>query len=232
MRATATFADPCTGARKSTDGSGANSPRGIDHGQSGEAHVPPRWSGHRGRLVAPDESARFWKATPFRAVARVSRYVPLRFTSRDTRRASHDPHEKGTGGDARDHARSASAKATRITRTLVRTSICGGRSVSKSNAGDGEHQIHVLPRSPFSPCCPFSRDADGDFIVEASIEVRGAEQARATAASMAAADQGAIAFAKTGDPQEGEDVIVLGRYGDVRDDLALRQSISGKSAMG
>src|SRR6516165_3320227 len=71
MRATATFADPCTGARKSTDGSGANSPRGIDHGQSGEAHVPPRWSGHRGRLVAPDESARFWKATPFRAVARV-----------------------------------------------------------------------------------------------------------------------------------------------------------------
>ena len=49
---------------------------------------------------------------------------------------------------------------------------------------------------------------------------------------MAAADQGAIAFAKTGDPQEGEDVIVLGRYGDVRDDLALRQSISGKSAMG
>src|SRR6516165_8054964 len=98
MRATATFADPCTGARKSTDGSGANSPRGIDHGQSGEAHVPPRWSGHRGRLVAPDESARFWKATPFRAVARVSRYVPLRFTSRDTRRASHDPHEKGTGG--------------------------------------------------------------------------------------------------------------------------------------
>src|SRR6516162_64839 len=99
MRATATFADPCTGARKSTDGSGANSPRGIDHGQSGEAHVPPRWSGHRGRLVAPDESARFWKATPFRAVARVSRYVPLRFTSRDTRRTSHEPHEKGTGGD-------------------------------------------------------------------------------------------------------------------------------------
>jgi len=91
------------------------------------------------------------------------------------------------GGDARDHARSASAKATRITRTLVRTSICGVRSVSKSNAGDGEHQIHVLPRSPFSPCCPFSRDADGDFIVEASIEVRGTEQA--TAAGMAATDQ-------------------------------------------
>ena len=34
---------------------------------------------------------------PFRAVARVSRYVPLRFTSRDTRRPSHEPHEKGAG---------------------------------------------------------------------------------------------------------------------------------------
>jgi hypothetical protein len=35
--------------------------------------------------------------------------------------------------------------------------------------------------------------------------VCGAEQARATAAGMAAADQGAITFAKTGAPQEGED---------------------------
>ena len=92
------------------------------------------------------------------------------------------------GGDAHDHARSASAKATRITRVLVRTShlwrpICRQEQLP----ANGEHQIHVLPRSPFSPCCPFSRDADGDFIVEASIEVRGTEQA--TAAGMAATDQ-------------------------------------------
>jgi len=39
---------------------------------------------------------------------------------------------------------------------------------------------------------------------------------------MAAAEGGAVAFAKTGDPQLGEwdDAIILGRYGDVPDDLA------------
>jgi hypothetical protein len=41
-------------------------------------------------LVAPDGSARFGKATPIRAVARGSRSVPLRFTSRDPRRASRN----------------------------------------------------------------------------------------------------------------------------------------------
>ena len=40
-RATATFADPCTGARKADDRSGAGSPRGIDCGQFVGARVPP-----------------------------------------------------------------------------------------------------------------------------------------------------------------------------------------------
>ena len=39
-----------------------------------------------------------WEVTPIWAVARRSRSVPLRFTSRDLRRASQEPHEKGTGG--------------------------------------------------------------------------------------------------------------------------------------
>jgi hypothetical protein len=96
-RATATSADPCTGARKIGDRSGADSPLGIDRGQSVGARVPPRWSSHRGRLAAPGESARFGKTTPLRAVARWSRYVPLRFTSRDQRhRAFQEPREKGT----------------------------------------------------------------------------------------------------------------------------------------
>src|SRR5262245_24723544 len=97
IRATVISADPCTGARKNGHRSGADSPQGIDHGQSDGARVPPRWSGHRGRLVAPDESARSRKATLIWAVARRSRYVPLRFTSRHLRRASQEPHEKGTG---------------------------------------------------------------------------------------------------------------------------------------
>ena len=42
-RATVISADPCTGARKKVR-SGADSPRGIDHGQSDGARVPLRWS--------------------------------------------------------------------------------------------------------------------------------------------------------------------------------------------
>jgi len=79
-----------------------------------------------------------------------------------------------------------------------------------------------MPRITYYAVLPFSRDADGDFIVEAAIEVRSAQQAKATASRMAAAERGAIAFAKTGNPQLGEwdDAVILGRYGDVPDDLA------------
>jgi hypothetical protein len=51
-------------------------------------------------LVAPDESARSREVTLIWAVARRSRYVSLRFTSRDLRRASQEPNEKGTGGQS------------------------------------------------------------------------------------------------------------------------------------
>jgi len=79
-----------------------------------------------------------------------------------------------------------------------------------------------MPRITYFAALPFSRDADGDFIAEAAIEVRSAQQAKGTASRMAAAEGGAVAFAKTGDPQLGEwdDAIILGRYGDVPDDLA------------
>jgi hypothetical protein len=60
-----------------------------------------------------------------------------------------------------------------------------------------------------------------DFLAEAAIEVRSAEQAKATASMMA------FAFSKTGDPQLGEwqDAVILGRYGDVPDDLAPCTSV-------
>ena len=48
--------------------------------------------------VAPDESARFGEATPIRAVARRSRYVPRRVTSRDRRRASKNRAIRVQGG--------------------------------------------------------------------------------------------------------------------------------------
>ena len=69
---------------------------------------------------------------------------------------------------------------------------------------------------------PFSRTEDGDFLADAAIEVRNADQARATARGMEGAGRGAVAFSKTEDPQLGEwgDAVIVGRYGDVPDDLA------------
>src|SRR5271165_7294862 len=99
-RAAAILADPCTGARGAVCASGANSPRGVDRGQSVGAQVPSRWSSHRMVWVAPDESARFREATPIRAVARQSRYVPLRVTSRHRRQALQEPCDEGTRMDA------------------------------------------------------------------------------------------------------------------------------------
>ena len=79
-----------------------------------------------------------------------------------------------------------------------------------------------MPLITYFAVLPFSRSEDGDFIAEAAIEVRSHEQAKATAMRMAGADRGAVAFTKTGDPQLGDwnDAVILGRYGDVPDDLA------------
>jgi hypothetical protein len=79
-----------------------------------------------------------------------------------------------------------------------------------------------MPEITYFAVLPFSRTEDGDFLAEAAIEVRSSAQARATAARMEGDGKGAIAFSKTGDPQLGEwdDAVILGRYGDVPDDLA------------
>jgi hypothetical protein len=79
-----------------------------------------------------------------------------------------------------------------------------------------------MPRITYFAVLPFSRTAHGDFLAEAAIEVRSPDEARATASRMEGEGKGAIAFAKTGDAQLGEweDAVILGRYGDVPDDLA------------
>jgi hypothetical protein len=80
-----------------------------------------------------------------------------------------------------------------------------------------------MPEITYFAVLPFSRTEDGDFLAEAAIEVRSPEQARATAWRMGTvAERGAVAFSKTGDPQLGQwqDAVILGRYGDVPDDLA------------
>jgi len=78
----------------------------------------------------------------------------------------------------------------------------------------------AMPQVTYFAVLPFSRTEDGDFLAEAAIEVRSAEQARSTAQLMAAGERGAVAFSKTGDPRLGKwgEAVVLGRYGDVPDD--------------
>jgi hypothetical protein len=78
--------------------SGADSPLGINHGQSDGARVPPRWSSHRGRLVAPDESARSREATPSWAVARRSHSVSTLHFARPAACIPGTAHEKGYRG--------------------------------------------------------------------------------------------------------------------------------------
>jgi hypothetical protein len=51
-----------------------------------------------------------------------------------------------------------------------------------------------MPEITYFAVLPFSRTDDGDFLAEAAIEVRSAEQAKATASRMAAVERGAVAF--------------------------------------
>ena len=83
------------------------------------------------------------------------------------------------------------------------------------------YACHV-PQLTYFAVIPFARDVDGNFIAEAAIEVRSADEARSAASRMEGQGKGAIAFAKTGDPQLGQwdDAVILGRYGDVPDNLA------------
>jgi hypothetical protein len=61
-----------------------------------------------------------------------------------------------------------------------------------------------MPEITYFAVALFSRTENGDFLAEAAIEVRSAEQAKAIAARMEGPEHGAVAFSKTGDPQLGE----------------------------
>jgi hypothetical protein len=84
-----------------------------------------------------------------------------------------------------------------------------------------DRRREAMPDITYFAVLPFSRTEDGDFLAESPIEVRSAEQAKATASRMCAQDRGAVAFSKTGDPWLGDwkDAVVLGRYGDAPDDI-------------
>jgi hypothetical protein len=46
-----------------------------------------------------------------------------------------------------------------------------------------------MPKVTYFAVLPYSRDADGDFLAEAAIDVRSAAEARATAARMGVEDR-------------------------------------------
>ena len=97
-RAAATFVDPCTGARAAQSASGANSPRDVDRGQSPGHKSPPGGRTTGGNRSLPKDWLGFRTTRHFFAPRRRSRYVPLRYTSRERRRAVRKPQEKWCRG--------------------------------------------------------------------------------------------------------------------------------------
>lgn len=103
---------------------GADSPQGVSRGQSAGAHVPPRWSGHRGRLVAPGGSAQSGKLRRFATAlaGRASfRYAPLRAT----REVLPGPRKGVQGGTAQPTAAPVTAFDGTYTGTGQGVSGCG-----------------------------------------------------------------------------------------------------------
>ncbi|GLS21556.1 hypothetical protein GCM10007874_45730 [Labrys miyagiensis] len=72
---------------------------------------------------------------------------------------------------------------------------------------------------------PFIRDAEGDLVAGDAMEAPASNAAKHRAAFAVAAGDfiGAIAFARTGDPQFGDfdDAIILGKYGETPESVAF-----------
>lgn len=103
LRAAATSADPCTGARKARHGAGADSPRGIDYGQSGKARVPPQVIESQGAIGCSRQTGSVWEG-----YADLGRrpLAALRSATLHCARPAAGPFyktpEKGTGGGRQD----------------------------------------------------------------------------------------------------------------------------------
>jgi hypothetical protein len=79
-----------------------------------------------------------------------------------------------------------------------------------------------MARVTYYVVLPFFRTSDGDVLADEPIEVSDADRARRQGERVARAKGGAVAFTRTGDPTTGEyeDAVVLGRYGEVPEDIA------------
>jgi hypothetical protein len=69
----------------------------------------------------------------------------------------------------------------------------------------------------------FRRDEEGELVVLEPMEARSSSAAVSRARALAAKEAGAVAFARTGDPDLGEfaDAVVLFREGEVPNDIPV-----------
>lgn len=79
-----------------------------------------------------------------------------------------------------------------------------------------------MPAITYHVVIAFARDDDGTLVAEQAIEAPSASSAIRRAEVVAQTKGGAVAFTRTGDPDTGEftDAFVLGKFGDVPDDLS------------
>jgi hypothetical protein len=68
---------------------------------------------------------------------------------------------------------------------------------------------------------PFGLDDDGNLCAGEAVEVPSEMIAKSRAAQLAMKHLGAVAFSRTGDPDQGEftDAVVIARYGEVPADV-------------
>ena len=105
---------------------------------------------------------------------------------------------------------------------LTRSALSTGSAAARR-----ERSQSILEREPMidTVTCfvvlPFTRDEGGDLVPLEPTECRIPHGAIRQAAIMAEAKGGAVCFSRTGDPASGDfaDAVVVGRYGDVPDDL-------------
>jgi hypothetical protein len=79
-----------------------------------------------------------------------------------------------------------------------------------------------MGRTTYFVALPFGRDDEGDLCAGEAVEAPSELIARSRAARLATANEGAVAFSRTGDPDLGEfdEAVVLVRYGEVPSDVA------------
>lgn len=76
---------------------------------------------------------------------------------------------------------------------------------------------------PYWAVLPFVRDEDGNLCPDEAVECQSPAAAALRARALAMTKAGAVAFSRTGNPEQGEwaDAVLIAKLGDVPADLEL-----------